>query len=149
LFFSSPKWLCYYLDFCHKYNVKQTAQVSLAAFTEKLKEKKQAENLRKQAHHAISLFYEMKHCYGRKIQNDTFSGNVAAVGRTSFETSSSHTKINLINQAVCSDSKKSFHTSKTLSLTSVGPKQSGADWTEVFNELKNAIKMRHYSPPYP
>jgi hypothetical protein len=59
--------------------------VSLAAFTEKLKEKKQAENLKKQAHHAISLFYEMKHGSGRKIQNDTFSGNVAAVGRTSFE----------------------------------------------------------------
>jgi hypothetical protein len=30
------KWLRYYLDFCHKYNVKQTAQVSLAAFTGKL-----------------------------------------------------------------------------------------------------------------
>ncbi len=50
------KWLRYYLDFCHKYNVKQTAQLSLAAFTGKLKEKKQAENLRKEAHHAISLF---------------------------------------------------------------------------------------------
>jgi hypothetical protein len=59
--------------------------VSLSAFLEKLKEKKQAENLRKQAHHAIFLFYEMKHGSGRKIQNDTFRGNVAAVGRTSFE----------------------------------------------------------------
>ena len=28
----------------------------------------------------------------------------------------------------------------------MAPRQSGADWTEVFNELKNAIKMRHYSP---
>ncbi len=25
-------------------------------------------------------------------------------------------------------------------------KQSGADWTEVFSKLKNAIKTRHYSP---
>ena len=137
------KWLRYYLDFCHKYNVKQTEQESLAAFSGKLKEKNQAENLRKQAHHAISLFYGMKHCSGRKIQNDTFSGNVAAVGRTSFETSSSHTKENLINQVVssdyvCSDSKTSFRISKTLSRNNVGLKQSGADWTEVFNELKNA-----------
>ena len=31
---------------------------SLAAFLEKLKEKKQAESLRKQAHYAVSLFYE-------------------------------------------------------------------------------------------
>jgi hypothetical protein len=45
----------------------------------------------------------------------------------------------LINQVVCSDSKKFFHTSKTLSLTSVGLKQSGADWTEVFNEMINKL----------
>ena len=25
-------------------------------------------------------------------------------------------------------------------------KQSGADWTEIFNKLKNVITMRHYSP---
>ena len=77
----------------------------------------------------------MKHYSGRKIQNDTFRGNVAAVGRTSFETSSSHTKENLINQVVCSDSKTSFRTSKTLSLTIVVLKQSGADWTEVFKVM--------------
>ncbi len=28
----------------------------------------------------------------------------------------------------------------------MAPGQSGADWTEVFNELKTAVKMRHYSP---
>jgi hypothetical protein len=39
---------------------------SLSAFLEKLKEKKQAESLRKQAHHAVSLFYEMGHLSGRK-----------------------------------------------------------------------------------
>jgi site-specific recombinase XerC len=27
----------------------------------------------------------------------------------------------------------------------MAPGQSGAYWTEVFNELKNAVKMRHYS----
>jgi hypothetical protein len=30
--------------------------------------------------------------------------------------------------------------------TNMAPWQSGADWTEVFNELNNAVKMRHYSP---
>ncbi|MBW2569345.1 MAG: phage integrase N-terminal SAM-like domain-containing protein [Deltaproteobacteria bacterium] len=28
----------------------------------------------------------------------------------------------------------------------MAPGQSGADWTEVFNELNNAVKIRHYSP---
>ncbi len=51
------KWLRYYLDFCHKYNLSQTTDQSLSAFMEKLTEKKQAEHLRQQAHHAISLFF--------------------------------------------------------------------------------------------
>ena len=97
------KWLRYYLDFCHKYNVKQAAHESLAAFTEKLKEKKRAENLRKQAHHAISLFYEMGRSSGRKIQNDTLSGNAAAVDCSSSATSSLHTQKNLVNQVVSPD----------------------------------------------
>ena len=62
------KWLRYYLDFCHKYKLIQTENESLSAFMGKLKEKKQAENFRKQAHHAISLFYELEHCSGRKIR---------------------------------------------------------------------------------
>ena len=37
--------------------------------------------------------------------NLRLGSNVAAVGRTSFETSSSHTKENLINQVVCSGTK--------------------------------------------
>ena len=47
---------------------------SLAAFLEKLKEKKQAESLRKQAHHAVSLFYEMGHLSGRKTRNGNGKG---------------------------------------------------------------------------
>ncbi|MBC2694386.1 MAG: tyrosine-type recombinase/integrase [Desulfobacteraceae bacterium] len=140
------KWLCYYLDFCHKYNIKQTAQVSLAAFTGKLKEKKQAENLRKQAHHAISLFYEMGHLSGRKTKNDTSYDKSAAYGRTEPDISFSHTKKVSFNQAVFSRPKLIPQTSKPASGTNMAPRQSGADWTEVFNELKNAIKMRHYSP---
>jgi hypothetical protein len=35
------KWLRYYLDFCHKYTFQQNAVESLAAFIEKLQEKKQ------------------------------------------------------------------------------------------------------------
>jgi len=34
------KWLRYYLDFCHKYNFKETNRESLPAFIRKLTEKK-------------------------------------------------------------------------------------------------------------
>ncbi|MCK4618864.1 MAG: hypothetical protein KAT52_02870, partial [Desulfobacterales bacterium] len=60
--------------------------------------------------------------------------------------SSSHTKKVLFNQAVSSGRKIILQISKPGSATNMAPGQSGADWTEVFNELKNAVKMRHYSP---
>jgi len=53
------KWLQYYLDFCRKYGFKTFDREGLTAFLEKLKAKNQAESLRKQAHHAVSLYHEM------------------------------------------------------------------------------------------
>jgi len=50
------------------------------------------------------------------------------------------------NQTVFSGRKIIPQTSKPGSDTNMAPAQSGSDWTEVFNELKNAVKMRHYSP---
>ena len=53
---------------------------------------------RKQAHHAVSLFYEMGHLSGRKTRNGTSYGKSAAYGRTEPEISSSHTKKVAFNQ---------------------------------------------------
>ena len=55
------KWLRYYLDFCHKYNFQHNATEDIAAFIEKLREKKQSDKQRAQAHHAISLYRDMLH----------------------------------------------------------------------------------------
>jgi hypothetical protein len=46
---SYRKWLSYYLDFCAKYHHEEPNRESLPRFIEKLKEKKQAEEKRKQA----------------------------------------------------------------------------------------------------
>ena len=54
------KWLRYYLDFCLKYNVKQSNKGSLSQFLKKLKEKNQAEHQVKQAYHAMSVYYEIE-----------------------------------------------------------------------------------------
>jgi hypothetical protein len=50
------KWLRYYLDFCHKYHFAQSDSESFSAFDDKLRQKNQSQPLRKQAHHAISLY---------------------------------------------------------------------------------------------
>ena len=49
------EWLRLYLDLCHHYDYNQHDKDSLLPFIEKLK-KKQAEHIRKQAQHAVTLF---------------------------------------------------------------------------------------------
>ena len=53
------KWLRYYLDFCRKYNLKESENKSLAHFIKKLKAKKQTEQQQNQAFNAISIFHEI------------------------------------------------------------------------------------------
>ena len=57
--FYYKKWLRYYLDFCQKYNFKQSDKKSLSYFIKKLKEKNQTDQQQKQASHAISIYYEI------------------------------------------------------------------------------------------
>ena len=52
------KWLRYYWDFCHKYAFEPTDRQSFPAFDEKLRAKNQSGSQRKQAYHAVSLYYE-------------------------------------------------------------------------------------------
>ena len=50
--------LKYYLDFCLKYHQEKSKKESLPHFHQKLKDKNQTEERRKQALHAVSIFYE-------------------------------------------------------------------------------------------
>ena len=47
--FHYRKWLRYYLDFCHKYQLKPSDRKSLPQFLRKLQDKKQSDQQRKQA----------------------------------------------------------------------------------------------------
>jgi integron integrase len=51
------KWLRYYLDFCHKYNLPSLDEKSLLHFIKKLQDKNQSPAYQKQAEHAVSLDY--------------------------------------------------------------------------------------------
>jgi len=149
------KWLRYYLDFCHKYNLNHTAQESFADFIEKLKEENQPENLIKQAYHAIALFCKMEHSSGPKNRNETIKVSDTTAAGVSFKIPFPDTegnKENSIRQAVSPDSvyygsaATSSYAGKTVLRADLELKQSGADWAEVFSKLNNAIKTRHYSP---
>jgi integron integrase len=53
------KWLRYYLDFCDKYPVPDSKSERVRMFTDKLSEKKQTQDQRERAAHAVSLYFEM------------------------------------------------------------------------------------------
>jgi hypothetical protein len=53
------KWLRFYFDFCHKYQFDPDARSSLAPFLQKLADKKQSNQLCKQAEHALLIFYDL------------------------------------------------------------------------------------------
>ena len=140
------KWLRYYLDFCQKYTLQKFAQKSLEAFTAKLEEKNQAEHLRQQARHAVSLFYALQHHSGRP--NHESPNNINTSQSLSKPTPiAPYTRQPTINQANrISDNHASLAVADPPPREEEGLKQCGADWSGVFNELKNTIKIRHYSP---
>ena len=54
------KWLRYYLDFCRKYNFKESEKKSLPHFINKLNEKKQSVQQQNQAFDAVSIIFELE-----------------------------------------------------------------------------------------
>ncbi len=144
------KWLRYYWDFCRKYLHDPSSRKSLPLFLDKLAEKKQSAQLRNQAAHAISIFYdgcsghvqsgpeqlshnEGKAFYERKRQA---AGHVESVGLTSGnETRAENADSGLKKNAVPAIREPE----KPEAL-------DGTDWDFAFAELKSEIALRHYSP---
>jgi hypothetical protein len=136
------KWLRYYIDFCHKYGFPDRETRSLYAFLEKLEEKKQAEYLRKQAYHAVTLFQTMA---VEPAGNKSLVNNIKA-DQSLPASQNIHNKKNVLNQEA-SKIVKPKHLVESSGLNArKQSKTDGADWTEVFDGLKSAIKIRHYSP---
>ncbi len=66
------KWLRYYLDFCQKYNFKESEKKSLPHFINKLKEKKQSDQQQNQAVNAVSMFFELESVKNVKETNQYY-----------------------------------------------------------------------------
>ena len=125
------KWLRYYLDFCHKYKHGVTRRDSLAGFMDKLQDKRQPPDLRKQACHAITLYYEME---SRRHKGSRYrfpqNPSAASVRRSPLEDGTPRTVV----------------TAEPGKLRKAAFKNKGADWRGVFTDLESAVRMRNYSP---
>ncbi|MES9901277.1 MAG: integron integrase [Sedimenticola sp.] len=74
------KWLRFYLDFCNKYKFDPENTESFSRFNEKLKEKHQSDVFRKQAYHAIALYYQMRNSSRKASINLDISPMSSAAG---------------------------------------------------------------------
>ena len=131
------KWMRYYLDFCHKYHFEQETSKSLSAFLKKLDEKKQSGQSKKQAEQAVRLYFAW--VQSTQKQQD-------------FKSKNKNPRTTTISPNTYSDNRQEY---KSLEITPCRPEgftskkkpglQKGADWTGVFADLNNTIRVRHYS----
>ncbi len=137
------EWLRFFLDFCQKYHCNPHVPESLSPFLTKLADKGQAEHLRTQAQHAVTIFQEL-------IEKQP-SATVSAVREPTAQSSASdqenyihtHQEVQENNVPAC----PGVLTTETSSPAPSAPyKSTNADWRPVFTALKAEIARRHYSP---
>jgi len=142
------KWLRFYWDFCNKYQYDPYSSESLSWFLDKLAEKRQSEQQKKQARHSITLFYLMQYSLvasnEASLQADSSEISVryqsAPVTIASIGTAETGAKPSMpANQG-------SSPTSDEINQTEHAGPKNGSSWVFVFDMLNSEIKIRHYSP---
>jgi len=161
------KWLRYYLDFCHKYEFEPKDTNSFFEFNIKLKEKNQTDLLRKQAHHAITLYYELVHDDFdlRQIDKNNFKTkhpeiiieNSQSINKKKLNINNSSQRLDQLNESTNSDypvfdsskNNKGEHSdsvNEKIEKFDSKFKLKNASWVNFFEKLSSTIKVRHYSP---
>jgi len=128
------KWLLYFLDFVAKYQVSGDESRQVRLFLNKLREKRQTEDQRRQALHAIILYFEMVR--RRQPVHLTNSPHVR-------EAQGEHKEPPGLISPVLQTSppvKFSHYSEPGYNLTSDSP-----EWDELLTKLADEIKLRHYS----
>lgn len=114
------KWLRYYFDFSSKYPESRGRSEQVRKFLEKLRDKNQSEAQRRQAAHAISLYFEM--------QREEEPPQCTEIPPSPY-----------VPQTP-SQQRKSYY-----SKAGYQEKSDSPEWDEVLGKLAAEIKVRHYS----
>jgi len=119
------KWLRYYMDFCEKYGFDAYDSRSKPDFIQKLKDKNQAPFQQEQANEAIQLFLSL---YDQP-EKTGINEEKASYGSASSDIPEYSIKEH-ISSGVCKASENG----------------NNQKWQEAMRALKDAIRVRHYSP---
>ena len=129
------KWLRYYLDFCDKYEISGANSDRVRLFTEKLREKDQTETQRRQAAHAVSLYFEMQ-SHGESAMEEPIDCK-ALDRRVSAEKTTATSD--------CSPQPVGYVRASQYSQDGYQVSSDSAEWDEILAALAAEIKVRHYS----
>jgi integron integrase len=126
------KWLRYFLDFCDKYKVKGEESERLRQFINKLKNKGQTEDQRRQAFHAATLYFTLLKelsagSPASNVQNDAVQ---PAAGQTPQPESAKSVQV----------TRRSYYSESGYQEKSDSPQ-----WDAVMEAMANEIRVRHYS----
>ena len=127
------KWLRFFLDFCEKYQISGDIETRIKRFLDKLQEKKQAEDLRRRARHAVSLYFKMLQ---KNIANPAPATGVP---------------LSPAQQILSPDQENaellSVSTARQSQYSEAGyqEKSDSAEWDTVLEAMATEIKVRHYS----
>jgi integrase-like protein len=161
------KWLRYYCDFCDKYPVSEVNSERVRLFCEKLREKRQPEEQRNQAAHAISLYFDMQARAGSENASNIRTPGVGGIGRgkEGAEKSQSHdvsahlgeefTQYQANRQAglqggpaaMPARSPQNAGSMRVSQYCAAGyeEKSDSREWDSTLATLAAEIKVRHYS----
>jgi hypothetical protein len=148
------KWVCFYLDFCHKYGHESDSPTSLGPFLSKLAAKNQSGEQREQAAHAIRLLL------GGSAEPSARLPRQSVPGAASTPAAPGGPGPAAAPRAVAPRSRP-------MPLAPTGPlppppkptpaggpgsapraapvRGRGASWEEEYRDLEGAIKLRNYS----
>lgn len=134
-------WLRFYLDFCNKYSLDKKLTANFAGFNEKLQSKGRYDVQRQKARRSISIYYRM---IGTLQSPPARPGNLTAKNANNplHSTSSGTPTPDSSSQVGLPATKREMPLPE---VTDQPMKLTGANWEAIYEQLKNAIKVRHYS----
>jgi hypothetical protein len=166
------KWLRHYLDFCQRYSLSAKDRWSFAAFDEKSREKNQSDDQRRQARHAMALYYRgVLPIIDPVAPGPPHADNGSGAPVPMTETATGETapreptrampiqpNIPPVVKPPMVSSPPPDHPIPPLIWSAAVPQTTpeipgracraatGASWVWVYDKLSSAIRVRHYSP---
>lgn len=137
------KWLRYFLDYCEKYQVVGDKPNCLRLFIEKLREKNQSEEQCQQAHHALTLFFEMDSSTEKVFDQDR-PIVASAMSIPDFETIEESPPL---PPPMSTPAPQPYNISRVSQYSEAGyeVKSASPEWDVLLEKMAAEIKVRHYS----